>query len=163
MIFEYVLYNLNGRYYSITTFYIIIFTHMDLNKVLLIGRATDTSEIKRIESNDSSVVNFVIATNRKFKNKDGNIQEEAEYHRCVAYGNSADVLGKYLHKWKRVYVEGRLRTRKWTDNAGLTKYSTEVIVTHFIFLDSKANGEDENIHMEDTHTMDTMIDEEVPF
>jgi single-stranded DNA-binding protein len=56
-----------------------------------------------------------------------------------------------------------LRTRKWTDNAGLTKYSTEVIVTHFIFLDSKSNGEDENIHMEDTHTMDTMIDEEVPF
>ena len=85
---------------------------MDLNKVLLIGRATDTPEIKRIDSNDSSVINFVIATNRKFKNKDGNTQEEAEYHRCVAYGNSADVLGKYLHKGKRIYVEGRLRTRK---------------------------------------------------
>lgn len=135
---------------------------MDLNKVLLIGRATDTSEIKRIESNDSSVVNFVIATNRKFKNKDGNIQEEAEYHRCVAYGNSADVLGKYLHKWKRVYVEGRLRTRKWTDNAGLTKYSTEVIVTHFIFLDSKSS-DDEHEHIDDTNSIDPMIDEEVPF
>lgn len=136
---------------------------MDLNKVLLIWRATDTSEIKRIESNDSSVINFVIATNRKFKNKDGNLQEEAEYHRCVAYGNSADVLGKYLHKGKRIYIEGRLRTRKWTDNAGLTKYSTEVIVTHFIFLDSKS-ADDENNHIEENYDMDnSILDEEVPF
>lgn len=137
---------------------------MDLNKVLLIGRATDTSEVKRIESNDSSVVNFVIATNRKFKNKDGNLQEEAEYHRCVAYGNSADVLGKYLHKWKRIYIEGRLRTRKRTDNAGLTKYSTEIIVTHFIFLDSKSNDEEAMNNTEDTYNIDNdILDEEVPF
>lgn len=136
---------------------------MDLNKVLLIGRATDTSEVKRIESNDSSVINFVIATNRKFKNKDGNLQEEAEYHRCVAYGNSADVLGKYLHKGKRIYIEGRLRTRKWTDNAGLTKYSTEVIVTHFIFLDSKSQDE-EGGHIEENYDIDnSILDEEVPF
>ena len=136
---------------------------MDLNKVSLIGRATDTSEIKRIESNDSNVINFVIATNRKFKNKDGNLQEEAEYHRCVAYGNSADVLGKYLHKGKRIYIEGRLRTRKRTDNAGLTKYSTEVIVTHFIFLDSKSH-DDETHDPEDQYNIDTdILDEEVPF
>ena len=136
---------------------------MDLNKVSLIGRATDTSEIKRIESNDSNVINFVIATNRKFKNKDGNLQEEAEYHRCVAYGNSADVLWKYLHKGKRIYIEGRLRTRKRTDNAGLTKYSTEVIVTHFIFLDSKSHDE-EHEESENNYTIDNdMLDEEVPF
>ncbi len=137
--------------------------HMDLNKVSLIWRATDSPEVKRIESNDSSVINFVIATNRKFKNKEGNIQEEAEYHRCVAYGNSADVLSKYLHKGKRVYIEGRLRTRKWTDNAGLTKYSTEVIVTHFIFLDSKTSSDDEHTNLEENNTVDTMMDEEVPF
>ena len=136
---------------------------MDLNKVLLIGRATDNSEIKRIESNDSSVVNFVIVTNRKFKNKDNNLQEEAEYHRCVAYGASADVLAKYLNKGKRVYIEWRLRTRKWTDNAGITKYSTEVIVTHFIFLDSKSS-EGEHIHHEELHhDSHNIIDEEVPF
>ena len=86
-------------------FYLIPTTHMDLNRVTLIGRATDTVDVKRIESNDSSVVNFVIATNRRFTNKDGNHQEEAEYHRCVAYGVSADVLGKYLHKGKRIYIE----------------------------------------------------------
>ncbi len=144
---------------------------MDLNKVLLIWRATDNAEIKRIESNDSSVVNFVIVTNRKFKNKDGNLQEEAEYHRCVAYWTSADILAKYLHKWKRVYVEWRLRTRKRTDNAGITKYSTEVIATHFIFLDSKAQGEADAQIIEDqdnesishNHDIDTMVNEELPF
>lgn len=137
---------------------------MDLNKVLLIGRATDNSEIKKIESNDSSVVNFVIVTNRKFKNKDNNLQEEAEYHRCVAYWASADVLAKYLNKGKRVYIEWRLRTRKWTDNAGLTKYSTEVIVTHFIFLDSKSSeGGEHTNHEEWHHDSDIIIDEEVPF
>jgi single-stranded DNA-binding protein len=55
-----------------------------------------------------------------------------------------------------------LRTRKWTDNAGLTKYSTEVIVTHFIFLDSKSS-DDEHEHIDDTNSIDPMIDEEVPF
>lgn len=118
--------------------FLFIYEHsMDLNKVMLIGRATSDVEVKVIESNGSSVVNFVIATNRKFTNKDGNVVEEAEYHRCVAYGNSADILGKYLEKGKRVYVEGRLRTRKRDDASGVTKYSTEIVANHFIFLDSK--------------------------
>lgn len=143
---------------------------MDLNRVTLIGRATDTVDVKRIESNDSSVVNFVIATNRRFTNKDGNQQEEAEYHRCVAYGVSADVLGKYLHKGKRIYIEWRLRTRKREDNAGMTKYSTEIIVSHFIFLDSKWS---ESEHAHDGHALPKETpeavgghisdDEEVPF
>jgi single-strand DNA-binding protein len=65
---------------------------MDLNKVMLIGRSTTDLEVKKIESTGSSVVNFTIATNRKYKNKEGNVMEEAEYHRCVAYGNGADIL-----------------------------------------------------------------------
>jgi len=59
---------------------------MDLNKVQLIGRATNNLEVKTIESSGTSVVNFTIVTNRKFKNRDANVVEEAEYHRCVAYG-----------------------------------------------------------------------------
>ena len=90
--------------------------------------------------------------------------EDAEYHRCVAYGTSADVLAKYLHKGKRVYIEWRLRTRKWTDNAGLTKYSTEIIVTHFIFLDSKSQSDTESYsEHNDILVADSMLDEEVPF
>lgn len=116
---------------------------MDLNKVMLIGRATNNLQVKIIESTGMAVVNFTIATNRKYKNKDGNILEDAEYHRCVAYGNSAEVLGKYLTKWKKVYVEGRLRTKKWQDSEGHDRFSTEIIVDNFIFLDAKLATNDE--------------------
>jgi single-strand DNA-binding protein len=114
---------------------------MDLNKVMIIGRATNNLQVKTIESSGTPVVNFTVATNRKFKNKDGNMMEDAEYHRCVSYGKGADVLGKYLHKGKRIYIEGRLRTRKRQDTSGVEKFTTEVIVDNFIFLDPK--GEEE--------------------
>ncbi|GHV22800.1 single-stranded DNA-binding protein [Clostridia bacterium] len=114
---------------------------MDLNKVMLIGRSTNNLQVKTIESTGTPVVNFTVATNRKFKNKDGNTMEDAEYHRCVAYGKGAEVLGKYLVKGKRVYIEGRLRTRKWQDSEGAERFSTEIIVDSFIFLDARAEGE----------------------
>ncbi len=114
---------------------------MDLNKVMIIGRSTTTIDVKTIESTGTSVANFVVATNRKYTNKDGNTMEEAEYHRCVSYGKGAEVLGQYLHKGKRIYVEGRLRTRKREDAQGVEKYSTEIIVDNFIFLDSKGKTE----------------------
>ncbi len=110
---------------------------MDLNKVQLIWRATANLDVKTIESSWTSVVNFTIVTNRKFKNRDGNVVEEAEYHRCVAYGKWAEVLGQYVTKGKRIYIEGRLRTRKWQDTEGRDRYSTEIIVDNFIFLDSR--------------------------
>lgn len=127
---------------------------MDLNKVMIIGRATTTIDVKTIESTGTSVANFVVATNRKYTNKDGNTMEEAEYHRCVSYGKGAEVLGEYLHKGKRIYVEGRLRTRKWEDAQGIEKYSTEIIVDNFIFLDSKNES--------NTHH-DEISDDDVPF
>lgn len=110
---------------------------MDINRVTLIGRSTSDAQVKKIETSGTSVVNFTVATNRKFKNKEGALLEEAEYHRCVAYGNSADIIGKYLVKGKKVYIEGRLKTRKRQDSAGNDRYSTEIIVENFIFLDSK--------------------------
>lgn len=138
---------------------------MDLNKVQLIGRATNNLEVKTIESSGTSVVNFTIVTNRKFKNRDGNVVEEAEYHRCVAYGKWAEVLGQYVTKWKRIYVEWRLRTRKRQDTEGRDRYSTEVIVDNFIFLDSKgAWAEWEEDFVEPMpEDMVAPEDEEVPF
>lgn len=127
---------------------------MDLNKVQLIWRATSNLEVKTIESSGTSVVNFTIVTNRKFKNRDGNVVEEAEYHRCVAYGKWAEVLGQYVTKWKRTYIEWRLRTRKWQDTEGRDRYSTEVIVDNFIFLDSKGVSNDK----EENGTIDENVD-----
>ncbi|MCF7834972.1 single-stranded DNA-binding protein [Candidatus Gracilibacteria bacterium] len=133
---------------------------MDLNKVMLIGRATNNLQVKTIESSGTSVANFTVATNRKFKNKDGNLLEDAEYHRCVAYGKGAEVLGKYLTKGKRVYIEGRLRTRKWQDSEGNERFSTEVIVDNFIFLDSKGQSDE---YVDGTEASPVTDDEEVPF
>lgn len=131
---------------------------MDLNKVMLIGRSTSTLQVKMIESTQSAVVNFTIATNRKYKNKEGNILEDAEYHRCVAYGNTAELLWKYLTKGKKIYIEWRLRTRKWQDTEGHDRFSTEVIVDNFIFLDTKVTSSDEV-------NMDPILnfDDEIPF
>jgi single-strand DNA-binding protein len=136
---------------------------MDLNKVMLIGRSTSNVEVKTIESSGTPVVNFTVATNRKFKNREGNVLEDAEYHRCVAYGKGAEVLGKYLSKGKRVYIEGRLRTRKRQDSEGKERFSTEIIVDNFIFLDSRGplTG-DETPELEEIHAK-IADDEDVPF
>lgn len=132
---------------------------------MIIGRATNNLQVKTIESSGTPVVNFTVATNRKFKNKDGNIMEDAEYHRCVSYGKWADVLGKYLHKGKRIYIEWRLRTRKWQDTSGVEKFTTEIIVDNFIFLDSR--GEDGDFETnDDPHEIEKAPipeDEDVPF
>lgn len=138
---------------------------MDLNKVQLIWRATSDLEVKTIESSWTSVVNFTIVTNRKFKNRDGNSIEEAEFHRCVAYGKWAEVLWKYVNKWKRTYIEWRLRTRKWQDTEGRDRYSTEIIVDNFIFLDSRSSNNDNNEkNIDDNKESNVNIeDEDVPF
>ena len=136
---------------------------MDLNKVMLIWRATNNLQVKTIETTWTPVVNFTVATNRKYTNKEWNTMEDAEYHRCVAYGKWAEVLGKYLVKGKRIYVEGRLRTRKWQDSEGADKFSTEIIVDSFIFLDSKGEGaEDENFEVENIENVPG-AEEEIPF
>lgn len=133
---------------------------MDLNKVMIIGRATTDVEVKKMEQSGNSVVNFSVATNRKYKNKDWNLVEEAEFHRCVAFGTAADILWKYLEKGKRVYIEWRLRTRKWEDTNWWTRYTTEIIVENFIFLDSKGPSEWDDKHPIEEHTT---VDEEIPF
>jgi single-strand DNA-binding protein len=135
---------------------------MDLNKVMIIGRSTNNLQLKTIESTGTSVVNFTIATNRKYKNKDGNMVEDAEYHKCVAYGKGAEVLTKYLIRGKRVYVEGRLRTRKRQDSEGSEKFSTEIIVDGFIFLDSK-DEEVEEANIAATYKKIDRMNEEIPF
>jgi single-strand DNA-binding protein len=113
---------------------------LDLNRRTGIWYNVTDCEVKMIESTGNPVVNFTIATNRRYKNKEWNLVEESEYTRCVAYGNAADILGKYANKGKRMYVEGRLRTRKWEDTTWNVRYTTEVVVDNFIFLDSKSDS-----------------------
>jgi len=132
----------------------------DLNKVMLIWRITQDIEVKKIPNTDRSVVNFSIATNRKYKNAEGKLTEETEFHRCVAFGNVADLIWQYLGKWRRVYIEGMLKTRKWEDTNGVVRYITEIIVNDIIFLDSKPANAEQNVENASEPTIPT---DDIPF
>lgn len=98
---------------------------MSVNKCLFIGNLTAAPEI-RIMPNGEQVANFTIALNEKYKAKDGNIVENVEYVRIVLYRRLAEIAGQYLTKGSQVYIEGRLKTRKWQDSNGQDRYTTEI-------------------------------------
>ena len=104
-----------------------------LNKCLFIGNLTADPEI-RTTPNGEQVANFTIALNERYKAKDGNIVENVEYVRIVLYRRLAEIAGQYLHKGSQVYIEGRLKTRKWQDNNGQDRYSTEIQCDNFQML-----------------------------
>lgn len=98
---------------------------MSVNKCLFIGNLTADPEIRTMP-NGEQVANFSIALNEKYKAKDGNIVENVEYVRIVLYRRLAEIAGQYLTKGSQVYIEGRLKTRKWQDSNGQDRYTTEI-------------------------------------
>ncbi|MEO7337699.1 MAG: single-stranded DNA-binding protein [Caldimonas sp.] len=105
-----------------------------VNKVILIGNLGRDPEV-RYTPNGNAVCNVSVATTRNWKNKDsGDKVEETEWHRVVFYDRLAEIAGEYLKKGRSVYVEGRLKTRKWTDKDGAEKYTTEVIAEEMKML-----------------------------
>lgn len=98
---------------------------MSVNKCLFIGNLTADPEIRTMP-NGEQVANFTIALNERYKAKDGSIVENVEYVRIVLYRRLAEIAGQYLHKGSQVYIEGRLKTRKWQDNNGQDRYTTEI-------------------------------------
>nr|DAN20067.1 MAG TPA: Single strand binding protein [Caudoviricetes sp.] len=98
---------------------------MSVNKCLFIGNLTADPEIRTMP-NGEQVANFTVALNEKYKAKDGNIVENVEYVRIVLYRRLAEIAGQYLHKGSQVYIEGRLKTRKWQDSNGQDRYTTEI-------------------------------------
>ncbi len=97
-----------------------------INKVIIVGNLGRDPEMRTFPSGDQ-VANVTIATTDKWKDKQtGEMREATEWHRVVFNGRLAEIVGQYLRKGSQVYVEGSLRTRKWTDQAGIEKYSTEI-------------------------------------
>ena len=99
-----------------------------VNKVILIGNLGSDPELRYTPSG-TAVATLSVATNRKWKDRDGNMQDETEWHRVIVWDKSAEFCGNYLSKGSKVYVEGRLQTRKWKDQAGVDRYTTEIIST----------------------------------
>ena len=133
---------------------------MELNKVTLIGRCTATMTSKTIESSNTAVINFTIVTNRKYKNASGVLTNEAEYHRCTAYSTNAEVLTKYLTKGKKMYIEWRLKTKKRQSADGIDRYTTEIIVESFIFLDNRTDAKWEELE-EDPMTEQDQLEDDI--
>src|SRR3990172_11776831 len=102
---------------------------MYLNKALLFGNLTRDPELRALPSG-MNVVNFSIATNRTYKDRDGKKQEQADFHNVVVFGRQADVVAQYLKKGRSVFIEGRMQTRSW-EKDGQKQYRTEVIAVEF--------------------------------
>lgn len=106
-----------------------------LNKVQLLGNLTRDPELKHTGSG-TAVTNLSVATNERFKDKSGEWTDRPEYHTVVLWQRLAEIAGEYLKKGSKVFIEGRLQTRKW-EKDGVTKYATEVVASDLILLDSK--------------------------
>lgn len=111
-----------------------------VNKVIIVGNVGRDPETRRLPSGDA-VTNISIATTDRYRDKQsGEMRENTEWHRVAFFGKVAEIAEKYLRKGSQVYVEGRLRTRKWTDQSGQEKYSTEIVAETMQMLGGRAAG-----------------------
>jgi len=115
-----------------------------VNKVILVGNLGDDPEVRSL-NNGGEVVNMRVATSETWKDRDGNRQERTEWHRVVIFNeNLGRVAKSYLKKGSKVYLEGQIQTRKWQDQSGADRYSTEVVLQKFrgelVLLDSRGGG-----------------------
>ncbi len=106
---------------------------MSVNKVILVGNLGKDPELKYTPSG-VAVTNFSIATSENYKDRDGNRQTKTEWHNIVAWRQLAEICGKYLHKGKQIYIEGKITTRKWQDRDGNDRYTTEIVADQMQML-----------------------------
>ena len=112
-----------------------------VNKVILIGNLGNDPDM-RYMPNGEPVANISIATSETWNDKNtGEKREKTEWHRVVAYRRTAEIIGQYTRKGSKLYVEGRLQTRKWTDQSGQQRYTTEIVADNIQMLDSRGGGE----------------------
>jgi single-strand DNA-binding protein len=111
-----------------------------VNKVILIGNLGKDPEVKYTQSG-MAVAKFSLATNERFKDKDGQWQDRTEWHNIVAFERRAEIVGEYLKKGGKVYIEGSLRTSSWDDKeSGQKKYKTEIIANDLVLLGGRGEG-----------------------
>lgn len=112
-----------------------------VNKVILIGNLGNDPELRYTPSG-SAVANVSLATSETWRDKQsGELQDRTEWHRIVFFNRLAEIVGEYLRKGSKIYVEGILRTRKWQDKSGVDRYTTEIIANEMHILDSRNAGQ----------------------
>ena len=120
---------------------------MALNKVMLIGNVGNDPEVRYLESNPQNpsgnvkVASFRLATTERYRDRSGELRENTEWHSIVVWRNNADVVEKFVHKGSQIYIEGKLRTRQWTDQSGNKRFTTEVVADNLQLLGKRPEGE----------------------
>jgi len=110
-----------------------------VNKVILIGNLGADPEVRHT-TNGATVATFTVATTEQWKGADGNKQEQTEWHRVVAWKRLAEICGEYLAKGAKVYIEGKLQTRKWQAQDGTDRYTTEIVAREMKMLSGKGDS-----------------------
>lgn len=115
---------------------------MSVNRVILIGRAGSEPNVRTV--GDQKVASFSLATSEKYKGRDGNVVESTEWHSITIWGRLAEVAEKYVTKGSQVYVEGKIKTEKYTDNSGNEKYATRIIANSIQLLGGRSETQQSN-------------------
>ena len=110
-----------------------------MNKTILIGNVGRDPELRQTKAGHS-VLGFSMATNERFKNRDGEWQDRTEWHKVVVWGNRAEGLGKIVEKGTQLCVEGRLQTRQWEDKTGQKRFTTEIVAQEVVLLGGRSGG-----------------------
>jgi len=134
---------------------------MSVNKVILIGRVGQDPELRYTSTGDA-VINLSLATTETWKNKAGEKQEATEWHRVNFFGKPAEIIGKYVRKGSQLYVEGKIKTKKYTDKQGIEKYAFEIQSDAFKLIGSKPDDSQKQATKETAPIYDDMNDK-IPF
>ena len=133
-----------------------------VNKVILVGNLGQEPEV-RYATNGDAVVNLSLATTSKWKDKaTGNMKEETEWHRVSIFGKAAEVAGQYLKKGSAVYVEGKIKSKKYTDKQGIERTAFEITCENFQMLGGKTSA-DKPVPKQEAKPADDFQDSEIPF
>jgi single-strand DNA-binding protein len=140
-----------------------------VNKVILIGNLGANPEV-RFTQGGSAVANLRLATTERYTDRNGQKQEQTEWHRVVLFGRQAEVAQQYLTKGRQVYIEGRIRTRQWQDQQGQKRYSTEIVATNMQLIGGRSDRPAEDMGATvppDDHAADSNFgggpDDDIPF
>lgn len=111
-----------------------------INKVIIVGNLGNDPEV-RYANNGAAIANLSVATSESWKDKNtGEMQEKTEWHRIVMFNRLGEIAGEYLRKGSKVYIEGKLQTRKWQDQSGQDRYTTEIVANEMQMLDSRGDN-----------------------
>ena len=139
-----------------------------VNKVILVGNLGQKPEMRYTATN-SAVANLSIATTESWKDKEsGEMRDKTEWHKVVFFGKPAETIERYLDKGSKIYVEGKLQTRKWQDKDGNDRWTTEIVGNQFNFLDSRPSQNDSSMDQSGASTLPDdsssgISEEDIPF